>query len=486
LKVLSREYLGAGEYEAEIRQYRQKGFGSIPPNVLYKYNAGDAAYTGKLAPILKKRMVEDDVVRPYRDILIPAANALREINYRGIFIDRNRVQQLGIEWLPRWLEQEERLAESAAHYGWRGPRLNVRSPQQLIKFFNENLKIPVATTRKDVLEALEGEHEFIDQLLDFRHLDKMISTYVIGIQDDIREDGCVHPDAKLHGTRTGRLAYEKPPLMTIPKEYTVGEDLGRFKEIFRTRDPKKYLFGIADYNQAEVWWAYFNSGDQNMLRDLLSGDYHTQACLKIYKTTMDAWKAQDKNVIKKLRDDSKFVTFGIMYGRGAVSLGKKQLKCPTHVAQQYIDNWFAGYPDFKYWWDNQQRIAQENGELVSATGRKRRFHLMLGDGAWKAMKQAVNFPIQSASSDMCLSALVELHYRLRPLDSYVLFTVHDSILFEINKYSYEDSVRTIVEVMTTPRFPPLQTHGVPVELKVGESWGSCQEVDLGKYLPAHT
>jgi DNA polymerase-1 len=275
LKQLAKEYCAAPDYEAEIAKVK-KHMLDVPQDILYKYNAADACYTARLAQALWPMLVADNVTDVYRNLLIPAANAFKEIQYRGVHISKDTVYKLGAEWTERWVKDEEELVADAASYGFKNKagRINTNSPKQLSELLFGILHLPGGpSTRKEVLETLVDEHPYVSKLMAFRRLDHMLSSYIVGVEDDIKDDSRVHANVLLHGTETGRLSYRKPPLQTIPKVEAVGEDLGRVREIF-TPTSSNYIIVEADYSKSEIWGAYCHSKDPQMLIDLLSGDYH--------------------------------------------------------------------------------------------------------------------------------------------------------------------------------------------------------------------
>lgn len=469
LKRLAREYLAAPFYEEE-RKYGGLQFHEVPKPILYTYNAHDVAYTARLAHIFRERQIADDVRSVYESLLIPAVNVFKEIQFRGTRIDKSLLREFGVQWYERWLVAEEELRSIAREIS--GQDILLTSPKQLSNLLYGAMSLPGGpSTAQAILETLvdhpNDTHHFIKKLLNFRHLEHMLNIYIRAMQGHIKDDGKVHAQVKLHGTTTGRLAYSNPPLQTIPRPYMFEADFGRLRELFIPTNPKTHVIVEVDYGKAEVWMGQYYSQDPQMKADLLSGDYHKQmASSYLKKPTEDITPAE-----KAL---AKTVTFGIMYGREAKSLSHA-IGTNSYQAQQYINNFFKRNADYaKYYKDIQDQIKSE-GEIVSAFGRKRRI-IILDEGV-RALKQAVNFPVQSTTSDCTLSSLIELHYLLKPFDAYILFTVHDSIIFEVPKKHgvFELCMSIIHDVMTRPRLKLPNFPHLPVEIKVGESWGTTRE-----------
>lgn len=468
LKTLAREYVGAGFYEEETKKYRKGKFDTVSPEKLYWYNARDAAYTARLYYVLRTMQDADNVRSIYERLLIPVANCFRDIQLRGVRIDQDRLRELALEWLPKYLESEEVLAQEAESYGFEG-RLNPRSNKQLSKFLYGILLLPGGpSVDKKSLEALNGSHPFIQKLRDYRGLEHLVSHYVMGIQPDIKKDGRVHSNVLIHGTVTGRLSYTDPPLQTIPKADIVGKDFARIREIFSVSPG--YVLVEADYERAEVWGAYAHSKDPMLLADLQQ-DFHRNVASAIYRKPPE-------EVTDLERKKSKYISFGVMYGRGAASLAAAEMQgYSIGECQTFIDNWNARYHVYRDWAKQIRTTAQTKGEVVSMIGRKRRFKLML-DNVYELLNEAINFPIQSLASDIVLDCLIELHTRLKEYDSYILIAVHDALVFEISEKYFSECISLIKEVMERPGHFIPEMPGIPVEIKVGKNWGKLSVLDI--------
>jgi DNA polymerase-1 len=218
-----------------------------------------------------------------------------------------------------------------------------------------------------------------------------------------------------------------------------------------------------DYQRAEIWAGYGWSKDQNLLADL-NGDYHANVAAEVMNKPLHTVKEAD-------RREMKYVTFGIMYGRGADSL-TRDVKRSVAECQEYIDRWFGKYSDYRRSYLELQRLAVDGEDIQTFTGRKRRLIVYDRYQDYHALNQAVNFPIQSLSWDMTLLSLIELHYALKQYDSYVLLTVHDSILFEVSKRYYLPAMRLIRDIMTKDRWG----WSTPIDMKVGKNWGTGKSV----------
>ena len=478
LKSRAREVVyGADFWERPIEKYYGH-MQTAPKDILYKYNAQDGAYTHRYIEHRRAEQDEDNVTDLYRSLLIPTANAFSEINYAGIPVDLARLKQLGVDWIPRYIAAEKRLQDQAAEAGYYKKAMNLNSPKQLNEFLYDILELPlfddpktrtkIRTTRKEALVNLVGEHEFIDELMAFKQLSHMLDNYVVPMPGYVREDGAVHPTTFLHGTVTGRCSYRMPPMQTIPKDSKVGEDLARIREIFVAPNDDEVLVEL-DHTQIEVWVGAFLSGDPQMFDDLCSGDYHRRAAAGVFTK-------QPEDITEQERDDSKYVTFGIMFGRGEDSLAARELKQLTggnpRIAKRYMLQFLKRYFVYADWIHQQHRLMVKEGEVVSPTGRKRRMPIVHGPEAHKALRQAVNAPIQSTAGDYIFDAIIELHTAFNTTPYFsgnrILLSVHDSILFLLKRRTLDTVLPFIVNTMTKPRFG---LPGVGVDLKMGQNWG---------------
>lgn len=482
LKPICREQMGVGFYEEEAHRQAKmlKGFDKIDPAVLYEYNAKDAAYTARVAPLLYEQMRDDDQLGPYHNIMIPVANAFAEMQWHGVRVDMKRLNQLEKQWYPMWMKMDSDLRELGVALGAPEP-FNPNSDKQLKHLVYDILGIKSPTGKvsektgvlsldKEVLELLKGTHPFIDGLHDFRKLDHVIQNYIFVVRDNIKLDGLLHATPKQHGAVTYRTSYIDPPLQTIPNPKYESNAYGEFREVFVPRDAN-HVIGEVDFSKAELYWGAQESGDAVMLADLLSGDFHARVASDIFNKPISEVTRWD-------RTRSKHVTFGIMYGRGARALAKGELKCSIAEAEVFLNRWRWRYKRYVEWTQEVRTLALTAYELVSATGRKRRFKLIL-DGDFDMLNKAVNFPIQSAASDTTLSAMVKLCNLLPQYDSFPIIMIHDSLVFDLSIAHLHETLPLIKSVMESPQFPGAPA--IEVELAVGPNWGQTKEIKVEDY-----
>jgi DNA polymerase-1 len=475
------EYCGAEFYKDKMKP-GHKAPAELPQDQLYRYNAHDAGYTYRLANRYIPQLHSDGVYPLYHDRLMPLDRAMAEINYQGVNIDRKRLQDLVLDWGPRFLEGEERLIDLAQEYGFPG-RINLNSHPQLSRFLYDILGLEGGpSTAKDVI--IDLEHPFIDALLLHKKLDHIWKHYIIPGVRSIKFDGRVHPNTLIHGTTSGRFAYVDPPLQTLPQKYSVGE-YAEIRSIY-VPDSSEYYIAEFDYAQIEVWIAAGLSQDQHMLEALASGDYHSATARDIMGVAIDDMDRDSRYVV---RQNAKKVGFGVIYDIGAVTLSKPRtgINSTVREAQQIIDSFYEVNHQYKQWTEDIVTEARTKGQLITPFGRHRRFRLFIDQ---KQKRQAINFPVQSIANDYTLSALLELHFgmtlaeiaaghvrpritHLQSLGARIMWGVHDSIVLQIRKDRAQETIDYVKGVMEQQWLPDMP-HGT-VEAKVGDNLYDVKE-----------
>lgn len=505
LKGLAREYCAAGFYDAKARGR----INLLPPDELAYYNALDAHYTLRLARRFIPLQIEDEVREFYKEFLIKTANSLAEITEYGVRIDRKALKALGREWIPQWMEMEERLQDEALKFGWDGKiknkkgqlvpsdeRINLGSWMQLQRFIYDicgvkEIRGEGRTTKMDVLKQFAADitnplDAWCHELLAWRGLDHDLNNYVLAIEQDMDEHGIIHPECLIHGTRVGRFSYRNPPVQTIPKQRTVGADRARIRRIFRAR--KGMVLLEADYSQAELYAAAMASGDAAILTDLRSGDFHAANIPLAFHTTREELIDRLGYVdgmaeFERLRDSTKIYTYGKLYGGGVGALtGENRVGRGSGGNYAFMDHktavelekaWEARYHVYMAFRNNEKQIVTREGEQVNWNGRKRRYFRV---NNYKQLNQAINFPCSSLSHDHLIDSLNKLHNSgiMAEFNAHVLFDVHDSLVIECPEEYKEEVARLVKRVMEEPKFG--LPFGIPVDVKVGPNWFDMEKM----------
>lgn len=478
LKPNAREWLGAGWYEDPVKPYYKGKMHLLKDEVVEEYNAKDAAYDRRLVPLFMYKMHEDETYGLYKNILVPAINTFIDMQIRGIKVDQAKLRMLAYEnWFDKYLDMYRSLQLEAQEIGWPTDDLNFNSSPQLRKFFFQILGVdPIKYSKKTGAPSLDKEtldrmdHPFAAKIRAFRTLDTMID-YVLAVFEHLKHDGLLHPSAFVTTTRTLRTSYRNPAMQTLPKDYTVGADYARLREIIVPHNPDTHELIEADYNQIEVWLAWFESQDPTLLEHLMSGDVHSATAEGAFNTKREL---HDPLQWSEMRQNAKKIRFGIQYGEGAEKLASPP---PVGIggtvanARRFIDNYKRTYPVYAAWMDAIQRRALEQGYLRAPSGAVMRFPVVMDH---KQLRQALNFPIQHTASMYNLTSMIELAPKLRPFNSYIILNIHDALVVESDRRYRAEVMALIRQVMEKPRFPGYPS--IKVDMKVGDNLGEVKKV----------
>lgn len=352
---------------------------------------------------------------------------------------------LGVEFLTIHVE----LQKMAKELGF--PALNTNSPIQikaLLAAQGYHLRNTTKATLNDLLD--NEEVPFVRKLLRYRMLHKLINTYLFNVKSFIMHDGRVHPHAFLTGTNTGRLTYKDPPMQTLPKPKTVGE-LGIIRKIFSATNDDYVLIEF-DYAQIEAWVAAYLSGDDTLLGDLQSGNWHTLVTEDVFQVT--------RTTVSPMKwafyyDAGKHLNYGCLYEEGPEGLTRRPpigMGCDLATAKTYHHRWHSRYHVFDEWRARTKHQAQHEGYVTTPFGFKRRFPFIVNE---HQLRQAVNAPIQSTANHYTVSSAIKLWPRLEKLDTHLLFIEHDALYYEAPKSELEEVIPLIQQVMESPPLPGL-------------------------------
>ena len=432
-----------------------------------EYAAEDADITLQLketfAPLIKEKKVE----KVFHEVEIPLLNVLLDMEFEGVRIDKDFLSDYS-----KQLEKEAATFEENV-YATAGVRFNLASPKQLGEVLFDKLKIdPKAkktktgqyATGEDVLQKLAAEHKIVDDILGFRELTKLKSTYIDALPLMInRKTGRVHTSYSQAVAVTGRLSSNNPNLQNIPVRTERGREI---RKAFVPRD-KNHVLISADYSQIELRIVAAISGDPNMCEAFKQGkDIHTATAAKVYNI-------EEADVTKEMRYKAKSVNFGIIYGQGAFGLAEN-LKISRGEAKEIIDNYKKQFPNIQQYMDDQIKFAQTNGYVETLWGRKR-WLKDINSGNFTvrgyAERNAINMPIQGTAADMIKAAMIKIHcqFNEQKIQSKMILQVHDELVFDALRDEVELIKPIIIECMQSALLLP---NGVPAnaELGVGENW----------------
>ena len=421
-----------------------------------------AAYYFPLYEQLCQRLKETDQESLLTDLEMPLAAVLAHMETAGFYVDREGIAAYG--------EQLGEVAKAleAQIYFHAGKSFNINSPKQLGEVLFETLGLPHAkktktgySTNAEILEKLRPAHPIIDDILDYRQVAKLKSTYTDGLLKVADEKGRVHTTFKQTGTATGRLSSTEPNLQNIPIRTELGRELRRFF-LPASRD---YVIVDADYSQIELRLLAHVSEDANMIKAFLEGvDIHTSTAATVFGVSTE-------EVTGEMRKRAKAVNFGILYGIGAFSLAD-DLHVSRVQAQEFIDRYLMSYPGIDSYLKNTIKNAYDTGYVTTLFGRRRQIPELLGKNKMQQKfgeRVAMNSPIQGTAADIIKLAMIRVHKRLleEGLDARLILQVHDELLIEAHRDCAERA-RTILK----EEMEGVVEYAVPltVDIHVGDTW----------------
>lgn len=359
---------------------------------------------------------------------LPLAMLLAEMEETGFKIDTAGMKELCDELTKTIEEDTERIYQLA------GLEFNINSPKQLAQVLVDELGLPLKKKTKsgystdvETLEKLRYFHPIIDEILDYRKVQKLKSTYAVGLLKASDENGRVHTDFKQALTATGRLSSSEPNLQNIPIKTALGR---KIRAQFTTKNDD-YLLIDADYSQIELRLLACLSGDETMIEAFNEGaDIHT-------KTASAVFGIPEYAVTEEYRKRAKAVNFGIVYGIGAYSLSG-DLNISVGQAKQYIDSYFEKYTGIKDYLDACIKEAELLGYTTTLFGRRR--YIPELSSSKKMLREfgkrvAMNSPIQGTAADVMKIAMLNVDRRLKAegLDAKLVMQVHDELIIEAHK-----------------------------------------------------
>ena len=475
MDLLSAQFLG---YEPvhieELIGKKGKNQGSMRDVELEKikeYAAEDADITFQLKQIFLPLLQEKEVAPVFHNVENPLVRVLTDMEFEGVKIDVDFLKQYSRE-----LETEAKRSEESV-YKQAEVRFNLASPKQLGEVLFEKLKLdPKAkktktgqyATGEDVLLKLANQHKIVDDILAFRELTKLKSTYVDALPEMINpKTGRVHTSYAQAVAVTGRLSSNNPNLQNIPIRTARGREI---RKAFIPREEGRILLS-ADYSQIELRIVAAISGDPNMCEAFRQHkDIHTATASKVYSVP-------ETEVTKEMRYKAKSVNFGIIYGQGAFGLADN-LGISRTEAKEIIDNYKKEFPNIQRYMDAQVNFAKENGYVQTLAGRKRWLKDINSSNftvRGYAERNAINSPIQGTAADMIKLAMIKIHNEMKSgtWQSKMILQVHDELVFDAVPGEVEQLKELIIRCMTTAMPLP---HEVPVEAEVGMG---------GNWLEAH-
>ncbi|MEY3539340.1 MAG: hypothetical protein RL188_757 [Bacteroidota bacterium] len=467
MDILSEQFLGYATVSIEDligkKGKNQGTMRDVPLEKITEYAAEDADITLQLkecfTPLLSKREVQ----RVFEEVENPLMQVLVDMEFEGVKVDEQFLNDYS-----KVLEEEIKISEERV-FEQAGVRFNLASPKQLGEVLFDILKIdPKAkktktgqyATGEDVLTKLAAKHKIVDDILNFRELSKLKSTYVDALPAIVNpKTGRIHTSYAQAVAVTGRLSSTNPNLQNIPIRSERGREV---RKAFIPRSEGRILVS-ADYSQIELRVVAAISGDPNMCEAFKQGkDIHTATAAKVYGI-------EEAAVTKEQRYKAKSVNFGIIYGQGAFGLAEN-LGISRTEAKEIIDNYKKEFPNIQQYMDQQINKAKEQGFVETLMGRKRWLRDINSSNFTVrgfAERNAINSPIQGSAADMIKLAMIKIHQEMKKKhwESKMILQVHDELVFDAVESELPALKELILSCMTTAMELP---NGVPVEAEIGQ------------------
>ena len=418
------------------------------------------AYT-KLYETLLNNLKETEQYDLFNKIEMPLSLVLYEMEKAGIRVDKNILSEYEKELGVSIDNLEKRIYEEA------GEEFNILSPKQLGVILFEKMNMPYSkktktgySTSADVLEKLSGEFPFVKNILEYRALTKLKSTYAIGLAQAVADDGRIHSHFLQTVTATGRISSAEPNLQNIPIRTELGR---RLRKVFIPKD--SCIFADADYSQIELRILAHLSADKTLNDAFNSGmDIHSVTASKVFDVPVE-------EVTSSQRRAAKVVNFGIIYGMSSYSLGQ-DLEITRKEAEKYIKEYFEGYPDIKNYLDNCVEFARTKGYSLTEFKRRRPVPELKSSQFMQrefGRRVAMNAPIQGTAADIMKIAMINVRDALinNGLKSRILIQVHDELLLEVYENEKEEAVKVLKDEMENAFKMSVP---LTVECNIGDDW----------------
>ncbi|CAZ96503.1 MULTISPECIES: DNA polymerase I [Zobellia] len=437
----------------------------VPLEKQTEYAVEDADITFQLAEHFRPELAEAKTDVLFKDIEIPLLRVLADMELEGIKLDEKFLNSLSEDLNNDIKTLEQKIYQDA------GEEFNIGSPKQLGEILFSKMKLvdkPKKTktgqfsTSEDVLSYLAKDHEIIRNVLEYRGLAKLKSTYVDALPEQVEPStGRIHTDYMQTVAATGRLSSNNPNLQNIPIRTERGRQV---RKAFVPRN-ENYILLAADYSQIELRIIAALSEETTMIEAFKNGeDIHASTASKVFNVPIE-------EVTREQRSNAKTVNFGIIYGVSAFGLSN-QTDLSRSEAKELIDTYYKTYPKLRNYMSEQIDFARENGYVQTVLGRRRYLKDINGSNQvvrGAAERNAVNAPIQGSAADIIKIAMINIHRKLTEgnYKSKMLLQVHDELVFDIFKPELDELKSLIKSEMENA-----YTLSVPldVEVGIGQDW----------------
>ena len=482
LGYLSKDLLGAPDYKDMLSLYlpnKKASYELVPEKVLHEYMAYDVSNTLQIYNILSVKISDDKLnTTLYNKVLIPASELLAKIELEGFSVNMETVKENDNKLYTQLQDILAKMPEG----------LNPNSPKQVAVYLYDILKLQTirgsrSTDAKHITELNKKyDNLFLKQLLEYRKLDKLHSTFVKSIYEKVCSDGKIHTTYKIHGTVTGRLSSEEPNMQNIPRKPFI-------RNQFIT--DKNHIMIECDYSQAELRSLAQLSNDAEMIKVFEEGiSLHVDVSKAIFGEEWEKnYNMDDPNNpayvdAKEKYIRTKMLNFGIIYGISAWSIAKS-FEMDKEEAIKMIDGWATKFPQAWAYIQKCREAPLKGQNLITPFGRRKRANFVSKENLNNVQNESANFPHQSMASDFTLVSACRLASHIkRTWDAKIVNIVHDALFVNIpyiggnvvSEKNLNDCIKYIKHVMEeTPRLWGLNRVTFSVDAKTGYSWGNLHD-----------
>ena len=419
----------------------------------------------KLYKILEKDLINHNLIDLFYDVEMPLSSVLMQMEYNGVKLDEKLIDEIKVQFRENLNDLENYI------FNFCKKTFNLASPKQLGEILFDDLKLesnPKKTktgqysTSEETLSKLSKKHEIVTKILDWRSLQKLMSTYINALPDQVNlKTKKIHSIFNQTNTSTGRLSSNNPNLQNIPIRTNNGKLI---RKAFTSSDNNSVLIS-ADYSQIELRVIASMSGDENMINAFNNNqDIHASTAAKVFNVDLG-------RVTREQRSHAKIVNFGIIYGVSAFGLSN-QTNLSRSESKIIIDNYYNSYPALKEFMSNQINFARENGFVQTILGRKRFLNDINSRNGMirsSAERNAINTPVQGSAADIIKLSMINIADELKnnSLKSKLILQVHDELVFDVPLEEVDLIKKIIIDKMENAYKLKVP---LTVDLGVGNNW----------------
>ena len=416
-------------YETFIKKYEQVD--------LEKLVCDKAMFIYETKEDLYNKMKEEDQIDLFDNIEMKLSRVLASMELQGVRVDVEELDKMG----EKLNKKIDKLNEEI--YNYAGCEFNVQSPKQLGEILFDKLEIPYPkkkkesySTAREILDKIKDYHPIVEKIIEHRTLSKIYNTYIVGIKNNIKEDGKLHTIYTQTLTRTGRLSSIEPNLQNIPIRYQEGKEI---RKAFIPEENSEFL--SSDYSQIELRIFAHMSKEKNLI-DAFNNDMDIHT-----KTAMDIYHVDKDKVTSNMRREAKAVNFGIIYGISSFGLAE-DLNIDIKTATNFLNKYLEAFPGINEYRTNTIEKAKELGYVKTIMNRKRTINELKEKNYMIRMqgeRMALNTPVQGSAADILKKAMIDIYNELnkRNLKSKMILQIHDELIFNVLKEE-EKEVKDIV------------------------------------------